>query len=335
MLKAVLLAATAVTVSACAAPGPRTEAGKAESPKSAPIASEEAIVFGKLELVRDSKETKVGRISIFGMGTAALVLPEAASTALVLHMDEQGWFAWNLKPGSYRLLGFVSQAGNKTWFERVDARFDAVNDDTAVYVGHINLEINGPRHSVSIRDSETEAREEMRKRYGDTVSPAKRLLQRGGKLGTYVGVRSVCDKEWGLQCTRELQGVTPIHPALTRGIHGTTFGRIDGASPTLKWQRAAALGVSYDVAVWEAASYRLPSQTMSDYIPGHLALYEENLVAPELTLTKPLKPKTRYFWSVRARDGDVVSSWSRAGYFTFLVVAWTSGSGEWFAFETP
>jgi len=335
MVQVVLLAAAVVTVGACAAPeGPRMEADKTESPKSPPVASEEAIVFGRVELVRGGKEAKVGRITIFGMGTAALVLPEAASTALVLHMDEQGWFAWKLKPGSYSLLGFMSQAGNKTWFERVDAHFDVVNDDTTAYIGHINLAMNGPRHSVSIRDSEAEAREEMRKRYGDAVSPVKRLLQRRGKLGTYVGVRSVCDKEWGLQCTRELQGVTPIHPALTRGLHGTTFGRIDSVFPTLKWQRAPTPGVSYDVAVWEAASYRLPSQTKADYTPGHLAVYEENLVTTELTL-KPLKPKTKYFWSVRGRDGDVVSSWSQAGYFTFLVVAWTSGSGEWFAFETP
>ena len=95
------------------------------------------------------------------------------------------------------------------------------------------------------------------------------------------------------------------------------------------------MGVSYDVAIWEAAAYRVPSKLVSNYIPGPLALYEENLVAPELALAKPLKPKTKYFWSVRFRDGDSVSSWSRAGHFTFMLVAWTSGSGQWFAFETP
>jgi hypothetical protein len=73
----------------------------------------------------------------------------------------------------------------------------------------------------------------------------------------------------------------------------------------------------------------------TDYTPGQLALYQENLAAPELALIQPLKPKTRYYWSVRARDRDVVSSWSRAGHFNFMVVAWTRGSGEWFAFESP
>lgn len=104
---------------------------------------------------------------------------------------------------------------------------------------------------------------------------------------------------------------------------------------TLKWQAIASPGVSYDVVIWEAAAYRLPSMMSSKYTPGQMALYEENLAAPELTLSKPLKPKTRYFWSVRARDGDVVSSWSSAGHFNFFVVAWNWGSGELFAFETP
>ena len=112
------------------------------------------------------------------------------------------------------------------------------------------------------------------------------------------------------------------------GIHGTTFGRVDSVSPTLKWQVAETPGVTYDVAMWEAAAYRLPSKLSADYTLGQLAFYEENLDAAELTLTKPLKSKTRYFWSVRARHGDVVSFWSRAGHFNFLVLAWTSGSGE-------
>jgi hypothetical protein len=195
------------------------------------------------------------------------------------------------------------------------------------------LETKGSRTGGDITDSDVA--DEVRKRYGDAAIPQKRLLQRAEKVGTYAKVRSACNKEWGLTCTRELMGVTPIYPKLARGIRGTTFGKADSVLPTLKWQAAETPGVNYDVAIWEAAAYRLPSKLSSDYTPGHLTLYEENLVATELTLTTSLKPKTRYFWSVRARQGDVVSPWSRAGHSTFLVVAWTWGSGEWFGFETP
>jgi len=331
----VLVTAGALIVGACAAPGsPAIQADKTETAKPAPLPAADRIVFGRLELVLDGKNAKIGTISTFGVyGIAALVLPEGADTALVLSFDEQGWFAWKVNPGSYSLLGLVSQSGNNIRVTPIDARFNAEDGDTLVYVGHIHAELSGSRFSVGITDPDVA--DEVRKRYGDAATPAKRLLGRADKLGTYARVRSVCDKAWGLPCTRELMGVTPIHPKVARGIRGTTFGRADSVSPTLKWQAAETPGVSYDVAVWEAAAYRLPSKMSADYTVGQLALYEENLVATELSLTKPLKPKTKYFWSVRGRQGDVVSSWSRAGHHTFLVVAWTSGSGEWFAFETP
>jgi hypothetical protein len=218
----------------------------------------------------------------------------------------------------------------------VDARFEVASDDKTIYIGHISVEISGSRSSVSFQDMEADARDEMRNKYGDAESPAKHLLRRADRIGTYAGVRSVCDKAWGLLCSRELKGVAPVHPELWRGLGGTTFSRIENFSPTLKWQPAGTPGVSYDVAVWEAASYRLPQDLMiTSYIPGHLAHYEENVVGTELVLAKPLKPKTKYFWSVRGRYGDVVSSWSSAGHYTNLIVSRSWSSGSMFAFETP
>ena len=143
----------------------------------------------------------------------------------------------------------------------------------------------------------------------------------------------MCDSEWGLQCNRDGSGAKPVQPVLTRGLHGSTFTRIDTALPTFKWQPASA-GVHYDIAIWEAATYRVPNKLVTNHTPGHLVVYEENVPAAEFMLSKPLKPKTKYYWSVRFRDGDTVSSWSRAGHFAFLLVMWSSGYGEWFAFET-
>ncbi len=332
----ILSTVVAVAIGACAGPGDvRVEGGEESKPRTQSAASGETVVFGKLNLVRDGKEPKIGRITMFGGGgTAALVLPGNAGTALVLDMDEQGWFSWRLRPGAYSLLGFISVEGNKTLFHDIRAQFSVDHNDAAIYIGDINLESSASRYSAGIQDSGSEAFEEIRKRFPGAASPVTRLLQRADKIGTYDRVRSVCDPKWGLHCNRDVHGVTPAHPKLARGIHGTTFGGIDTVAPILKWQ-PAALGVSYDVAIWEAAAYRLPSKLPSDYTPGHLAHYEENVAVPELALTKPLKPKTKYFWSVRCRDENGVSTWSRAGHFAFLLVAWTSGSGEWFAFKTP
>jgi hypothetical protein len=336
LVQVIRSAVVTLAIGACAGPGDvHVEGSKASNTEAQSVTSGATVVFGKLNLVRDGEQPKIDRITILGRsGTAALVLPDNAGTALVLDMDQQGWFSWRLRPGAYSLLGFVSLDGNKTLFHDIGARFAVDNNEPAIYIGHINLESNASRYSAGIQDLESEAFEEMRKRSPGAASPVKRLLQRSDKIGTYEQVRSVCDPKWGLHCNRDGHGVMPIHPKLTRGIHGSTFGRIDTVAPILKWQ-PAAMGVSYDVAIWEAAAYRLPSKLVSDYTPGHVALYEENVAAPELTFAKPLKPKTKYFWSVRCRDENVISSWSRAGHFSFLLVAWSSGYGEWFAFETP
>jgi len=331
----ILVTAGALIVGACAAPGsPPIKADKTEPAKPAALPEAGPIVFGRLELLQDGKPAKISTIGTFDVyGIAALVLPESSDTAQALSFDDQGWFAWKLKPGTYTLLGLVSQSGSNTQVMSINSRFTVEDGDTLVYIGNIHAESKGSRFGGDITDSDIA--DEVRKRYGDATTAQKRLLQRADKLGSYSKVRSACNKEWGLTCTRELMGVTPIYPKVARGIHGTTFGKAHSVSPTLKWQAAETPGVSYDVTIWEAAAYRLPSKMSADYWPGDLALYEENVVATELALTKPLKPKTRYFWSVRARQGDMVSPWSRAGHSTFLVVAWTSGSGEWFGFETP
>jgi len=35
------------------------------------------------------------------------------------------------------------------------------------------------------------------------------------------------------------------------------------------------------------------------------------------------------------RDGDDVSRWSTFSHFTFMIIASSSGFGQWFQFETP
>jgi hypothetical protein len=121
-----------------------------------------------------------------------------------------------------------------------------------------------------------------------------------------------------------VEGIEPISPAVTRGIHGSAFTQIGDTAPELSWKPPSMPGVTYDLAIWEAAAYRLPSAMFDNHLPGHLAVYEENVAEPHLRLQAPLKPKTKYYWSIRMRSGDVVSSWSRAGHVAFMVVALTS-----------
>lgn len=288
----------------------------------------QATLFGKVDLLQGGKPIKAT-----GDTFTVLVLPEGANRALALSTDVQGWFAWRLKPGTYTVPGYVyGMGGNLTGY--LNGRFRIAEDDGAVYLGHLTIDVE--RHEVGFRDAAEQAFEEYAKRNPQAAAPSKRLLEPAPRLGAYRGVRSACAEQWGVVCTRNVAGVEPISPVVTRGIKGSTFTRVGDTAPELSWKPSSVPGITYDLAIWEAAGYRLPwAMAGSSYIPGHLAVYEENFAEPHLRVQTPLKPKTKYYWSVRMRNGDVVSSWSRAGHFAFMLVAWTTSSGGWFAFETP
>jgi hypothetical protein len=72
-----------------------------------------------------------------------------------------------------------------------------------------------------------------------------------------------------------------------------------------------------------------------EYVQGAVAYYAEGLDRAEAVPTQDLAPGSRYFWSVRLRKDDVASTWSTTGHFLFLLVAFSSSSGQYFAFDTP
>jgi hypothetical protein len=293
-------------------------------------------VFGKFDLSKGGKAVKVSQVAWLGVDAfTVLLLPEEGDGALSLLTDAQGWFAWNLKPGRYTVRGYVFQGGGRdgTLTGTLSSNILVTENDKAIYIGHIELDLGGRQSAATLRDAEEEAAREFTKRNPHAAPPAKRLLEPERGLGDFSAVTSICAEQWGAACTRELHGIEAVQPAVTRGIHGSTFTRVADVNPTLRWKPSTMPDVKYDLVVWEAAAYRLASHMVEHHIPGRLHTYREGLEQAEASLA--LKPKTRYFWSVRLRKGDAVSTWSRAGHFAFLVVGWTSSRGGWFAFETP
>ena len=186
--------ALALVVSACAAPdkvGVKDEKRLAEVVPPAP--SGQHIAFGKLNLVRDGKPAKIKKLRTFSVsGMAALVLPEDSRTALTLDVDEQGWFAWPLKPGTYTVLGFLTLQGNSTQFEDINGHFHVGASEPLVYIGHLNLQSSGSQFNVSLQDAESDAFEEIRKKYLEAQAPVKRLLEpasRSAATSMALGVR--------------------------------------------------------------------------------------------------------------------------------------------------
>jgi hypothetical protein len=329
-------AIAATLLCACAAPGRApVEPNAGNGPRSEPA---QPTVFGKFDLLEEGKPITVSEIAWLGIDTfTVLVLPDGENRALPLVTDAHGWFAWRLKPGGYTLRAYTYAAGGKkgTSIGMLNDRFEVAADGGAIYIGHITVDLDGRRSGMRVRNDYEQAAQEFRRKYPQPASLSTRLLTPLAKLGAYSDVQSVCMDRWGVACTRDLQGVEPISPAVTRGPYGVSFTTVDGLLPELRWKSSRAPGVTYDVAIWEAAAYRLPSKGIDRHIPGHLVVYRENLARTDLALQTPLKPQTKYYWSVRLRRADTVSSWSRAGHFTFLVVAWTSSHGGWFGFATP
>lgn len=304
-----------------------------------------AVVFGKFDVSRKGKPQRLGPFA--GTNCSALVLPENSNEALFVGMDDHGRFTWALRPGNYTLLDYRCDNNWHFAFGRMNAPFSVAANDAAVYVGRIQVELEEPRTGPEmIRDDEAAALKKFKALYPDsTVQPVKRLLQPQQEVGSYSRIRSICHPSWasGVECSRSLWGVSPIDPPIQRGLHEMRFIDIKELEPTFRWKPSSGEGIAYDVGIWEAVSYT-PNGMARLWVPGRLVYLAENIDRPELALPEPLRPKTRYYWSVRLRRGDIVSSWSVAGHDLFLPLwippstalpTWISYSGQPFAFRTP
>lgn len=292
-----------------------------------------ALVFGKVDLFMDGiPQDRIGKLGWSGSTHfSALIVADGAKQAIAQHTDEQGWFSWALAPGDYMFLGFIVGDGVTG---SVNARFSVDANDRVVYIGHVRIDVRQTGFAVGLWDAEQDAQAALQKGgRGDAGPAAKRLMKSEAKVGQYSAINSACSRQWALDCTRELQGVAPIHPAIERGPTGIGFTPINELKPTLRWAAHRSGDVSYDIAVWEAAHHQW-AIARRIHLPNRLVVYAENLKASEFALQDALKPKTQYLWSVRLRQGDVVSSWSHAGHFAFLLVVSTSSRGQWFGFET-
>lgn len=326
----------AVLLGACAAPeqlpssteaAPHTD--RQQDRERLPASQTGTAIVGKFEVLKKGKEATLTWLKAEQL--SALVLPEGESRYLTLGVDAQGWFSWPLGPGTYALRAVRYGQGSRTRILPIGGRF-AVADGQTLYIGHIVVDVE--ENKLGFRDKEQEAIQQAGK--GSAVAGwAKQLLAAEERTGTYSRIRSICAKDWGLQCTRSVQGVEPIAPAITQGLSSLSFTRVATVRPELRWKAPSGTDISFDVAIWQAAAYRAPGKLADDYLPGQLVVYEQDLRTPELNLKSDLKPRTKYYWSVRLRKDDTISTWSHAGHFTFLVVAWSASSGGWFGFETP
>ena len=260
-----------------------------------------------------------------------LILPQHSDEAITAPLGDDRRFYWPLEPGRYTILGYAWVEGGSRRTGPVSGYFIVPESGEDVYIG--DMAFAGPKNDLefAIQDSYGEARTVYETRFpqreGRSVAG---LLKPEKRLGEYTRILAPCAEHWEVECSEQFFGVTPIGPtASTSG-----FPLVETTTPEFRWVACDLSGARYDVAIYRAAAYNTGGARDS-YTRGHLEMYAEDVSTPYWRPTRPLDPDTRYFWSVRMRDGDTVSAWSTAVHSTFLLVYSSWSLGNWFEFMTP
>jgi hypothetical protein len=298
----------------------------------------ESVVFGHVDVIVDGKKQEMGQGWTGVVSCCLIILPEDSTNAVSNQINKDGMFYLSLKPGNYQLLGFRLQQGSSRRVGRIDASFTVPESQAAVYIGNITIEMRGGRYSTKVENQITTPKNAYQAKYPErTGTIATSLIKFTTRIGSYSGVAGICGSRWGIDCEGDFQGVVPMSP------NGDVeqFPTINSLTPTFSWKPVKGENISYDLIIFDAATYRFPvdiGTSAEQTMKGHMVLYKEDIQNSHYKLEKPLKPKTRYFWSVRLRDqnNDIVSGWSTHSHRTFIpFVYMSSGYGAWFTFSTP
>ena len=139
----------------------------------------------------------------------------------------------------------------------------------------------------------------------------------------------------------QIHGVTPTYPEVCPA--SLSLCKVDSLTPLFRWTPAYEPDVRYDFIIYEAheigCSFLALLSVECEWAIGREVYYREGLQKPEHTVEISLQPDSEYYWSVRIRYGDNVSSWSRFEYRWVYVTPTLVGQDAWefpfFLFKTP
>ena len=112
------------------------ESGEALSKRVAPG---DTVVFGKLRLIRNGEEARLGS-GVFESGAKLHLVNMASGKQTIGRVGKGGEFAWALEPGHYEVvtIGFDNRGEHKQ--AETSFTFAVSDDHDAVYVGTVALE---------------------------------------------------------------------------------------------------------------------------------------------------------------------------------------------------
>ena len=295
------------------------------------IAPDTNVVFGSVEVWSGDKQQKWGPTWTGHNHFYLFILPDGTIEAITYHLDKDGQFYWALPPGDYLLLGYEWQKNQQRMSSDIGATFSVPEEGVDHYIGALVFRGNDYVLQTFLLDQYDKAKALYDAKFpGRKGTSEKRFMELLPPLGEFESVAGQCHKSWSIECDKRYSGVTPLSPEVTT----SGFPKTSNLSPEFRWQGSSRPDVSYDLVIFEAATFSIDRIT-SDHMKGRLVEYIEDIKGTNWRLDTSLKPETKYYWSVRLRDGGRVSRWSTQSHFGFIIVAMWSGSGQWFQFETP
>jgi hypothetical protein len=289
-----------------------------------------SVAFGRVELYYDGEKVE----NLQGMGDATgvgvvLVRP-GQEKAEYVPIAGSGEFYWEVGAGEYQLVSFQFFAMGSRRNIHVGGKFTIPASPTSVYVGDLIVMAQKFHQSVGIADRFDESLARLGEAYpGHPAAIVSHPLQPEAPIGEFAAVRPACEPAWGVDCEKYQYGVKPISPE----HRANSYTMVDSLTPTFRWSGSSRADVHYDLVVRKSLACS-GMVLFKEGLPGDIVLYVEDLREPHYTPSEPLDADTNYIWSVRFRDGDLVSDWSSTGHFSFFVVAYSWSLGDWFRFCT-
>ena len=297
----------------------------------APVAGK-PLVFGNVRVLIQNTPYKWSRYFIGGTNFWLLVMAKGAGEARSYRLNDESGFHWALAPGEYRLLGYMLRRYSREYSNRIWATFTVPANAKSVYVGDITIAIHEGGFAVRVADNQVRAAENLRRKFPQLgAAPRKALMRLPERADSLARAESSCGGDWGIRCDDDYLGVRPVRPAMD----GTVSSANGGLIPTLEWVASGNARVTYDLTVHEVVRYMYGGLFGPNKMPGPRTIYRENLPGPKFRVPAPLKPGATYYWSVRLRQADRITQWSRRKISTNPIVARGTGNNPWFTFETP
>jgi hypothetical protein len=302
--------------------------------------AETATVFGRVTVVSAAApETWSQKASIWKAEPDrfnVILLRDGEETPIRHRLKHDGTFYWSLMPGRYNLVEWEWQRfkTRQTLSGRIGATFEVRSDDESIYIGDLVILFHGRQYSSGVRNHFQAAIPAYREQHPISAEPRVALMDISELPDDHPGgISDICGSDWGVDCDKTYRGLRPINPE--QQIDGFPIAR--SISPLITWEASERAGVTYDIVMHEAVRYGDPGQKR--WIEGKIVHYAAGLPKPEFSLPEPFNPGRKYFWSVRVRDRDRVSTWSTMDYkqFGFFIVAavWRSGFGNPFRIQAP